>query len=77
MVKNKIGIGTLVLAVLLVGMILMPAASAQKEENYSVTAEEAFKHANVHMAKFIATDAPYFENWTDKVKIPQRSSINF
>ena len=46
MVKNKIGIGTLVLAVLLVGMILMPAASAQKEDNYSVTAEEAFKHAN-------------------------------
>ena len=49
---------------LLVGMVLMPAASAQKEDNYSLTAEEAFKHANAHMAKFIATDAPYFENWT-------------
>lgn len=61
---NKSGTGILVLAMLLVGMVLMPAASAQKEDNYSLTAEEAFKHANAHMTKFIATDAPYFENWT-------------
>lgn len=61
MVKNKIGIGVLVLATLLVGMVLMPAASAQKEDNYSVTAEEAFKHANTRMMAFVAT-----ENETEK-----------
>ena len=64
MVKNKIGIGILVLAILLVGMILIPAASAQKEDNYSVTAEEAFKHANANMISFIAANTPGFENWT-------------
>jgi hypothetical protein len=64
MIKNKIGIGTLILAILLVGMALIPAVSAQKEDNYSVTAEEAFKHANAHMISFIAADAPGFENWT-------------
>ncbi|WP_235270723.1 hypothetical protein [Methanosarcina mazei] len=47
--RNKIGISILVLATLLVGMVLIPAVSAQKEDNYSVTAEEAFKHANAHM----------------------------
>jgi hypothetical protein len=65
MKHNKIGIGILVLATLLVGMALMPAASAQKEDNYSVTAEEAFKHANANMISFIAADAPGFENWTE------------
>ncbi len=49
---------------LLVGMVLVPAVNAQEENGYSVTAEEAFKHANAHMINFIATDAPYFENWT-------------
>jgi hypothetical protein len=64
MIKNKIGISILVLATLLIGMALIPAVSAQKEDNYSVTAEEAFKHANAHMISFIAADAPGFENWT-------------
>jgi len=44
-------------------MALVPV-SAQEENNYSVTAEEAFKHANAHKINFIATDSPYFENWT-------------
>lgn len=61
---NKSGTGILVLAMLLVGMVLMPAASAQKEDNYSLTAEEAFEHANAQMISFIAADAPGFENWT-------------
>ncbi|WP_440946861.1 hypothetical protein ACSAZL_00775 [Methanosarcina sp. T3] len=45
MIKNKITISILLLA-MLVGMALTPAVSAQEEKNYSVTAEEAFKHAN-------------------------------
>ena len=45
-------------------MMLVPAASAQEEKDYSVTAEEAFKHANAHMINFIVSDAPNFENWT-------------
>lgn len=64
MTTKKFGIGTLFLTVLLVCMVLVPAANAQEENKYSVTAEEAFKHANAHMINFIATDAPYFENWT-------------
>lgn len=43
MSRNKITTGVLLLAMLMVGMVLIPAASAQKEENYSVTAEEALK----------------------------------
>ncbi|MDY9925207.1 hypothetical protein [Methanosarcina sp.] len=61
---NKIGVGILVLTTLLVGMVLIPAVSAQEEKDYSVTAEEAFKHANADMISFIAADAPGFENWT-------------
>jgi len=64
MKHNKIGISILLLATLLIGMALIPAVSAQKEKNYSVTAEEAFKHANANMISFIAADAPGFENWT-------------
>ncbi|MDY0385532.1 MAG: hypothetical protein RBT65_00090 [Methanolobus sp.] len=64
MIKNKIEIGTLILAILLVSMALIPAASAQEEKDYSITVEEAFKHANAHMISFIAADAPGFENWT-------------
>ncbi|WP_440947534.1 C39 family peptidase [Methanosarcina sp. T3] len=63
MVKNKITISILLLT-MLVGMALIPAASAQEEKDYSVTAEEAFKHANANMISFIAADAPGFENWT-------------
>ena len=61
---NKIGVGILVLTTLLVGMVLIPAVSAQEEKDYSVTAEEAFKHASANMISFIAADAPGFENWT-------------
>lgn len=43
-------------------MALVPV-SAQEENDYSVTAEEAFKHANAHMINYIATGAPYFEKW--------------
>ncbi|WP_440946008.1 hypothetical protein ACSAZL_18295 [Methanosarcina sp. T3] len=63
MIKNKITISLLLLA-MLVGMALTPAVSAQEEKNYSVTAKEAFKHANANMISFIAADAPGFENWT-------------
>ncbi|KKG07937.1 C39 family peptidase [Methanosarcina sp. 2.H.A.1B.4] len=62
--RNKIGVSILVLATLLVGMVLIPAVSAQEEKDYSVTAEEAFKHANANMISFIAADVPGFENWT-------------
>ncbi|WP_269850106.1 hypothetical protein [Methanosarcina horonobensis] len=58
---NKITIG-IILLVMLVGMALIPAASAQKEDNYSVTAEEAFKHANTRMTMFIAAESDY-EKW--------------
>ncbi|KKH28486.1 C39 family peptidase [Methanosarcina mazei] len=60
--RNKIGVSILVLATLLIGMVLIPAASAQEGDKYSVTAEEAFKHANAHMISFIAADAD-FEEW--------------
>ncbi len=35
MIKNKIGIGTLILAMLLVGMVLIPAVNAQQEDNFT------------------------------------------
>lgn len=58
--KRKIE--TLLLAMLLVGMVLIPAVNAQEEKDYSVTTEEAFKHANANMIDFIAADVPGFEN---------------
>jgi hypothetical protein len=61
---NKSGTGIFLLVMLLASMALIPAVSAQKENNYSVTSEEAFEHANAHMINFIASDAPNFENWT-------------
>jgi len=64
MTCNKSGTGILILALLLVGIALIPAVSAQEEDNYSVTAEEAFKHANVQIISFIAGNAPGFEKWT-------------
>lgn len=48
---------------LAVSMALVPAVSAQNENDYSVTAEEAFKQANANMINFIAANAPNFENW--------------
>jgi hypothetical protein len=55
MSRIKITISILLLA-MLVGMALIPAASAQEEDNYSVTAEEAFKHANTRMIALITTE---------------------
>jgi hypothetical protein len=49
---------------MLVGVALIPAVSAQEEKDYSVTAEEALKHANANMIHFIATNPQGFENWT-------------
>ena len=63
MIKNKVGIGIFLLTMLF-GMTLIPAVSAQKEDTYSVTAKEAFKHADANMISFIAADAPNFEIWT-------------
>ena len=49
-------------------MVLIPAASAQEGDKYSVTAEEAFKHANAHMISFITADAD-FEEWNGHLLI--------
>ncbi|AKB55092.1 hypothetical protein MSBRM_2094 [Methanosarcina barkeri MS] len=57
--------GTLILAILLVVVGLLPAVSAEEEDNYSVTAEKAFEHANAHIIDFMSSDVPDFENWTD------------
>jgi len=65
MIYNKSGTGILILAMLLVGIALIPAASAQEEKDYSVNVEKAFEHANAHMIHFIATNTPGFENWTE------------
>jgi hypothetical protein len=75
MVKNKIGIGVLVLATLLVGMVLMPAASAQKEDNYSVTVEEAFKHANANVISFIAAKHQTLKTGQEHLLIPNQLSF--
>ncbi len=71
MVKNKITIGILLL-VMLVGVALIPAVSAQEEKDYSVTAEEALKHANANMIHFIATNPQGFENWTGGASIDSK-----
>jgi len=62
MKHNKIGISTLVLAMLLVGIALIPTINAQEEKDYSVTVEKALKHANTHMMYFIAADSD-FKEW--------------
>lgn len=62
MSRSKITSGILLLAMLLVGMVLIPAASAQEEKDYSVTAEEALMRANANMINFIAGNALGFEN---------------
>jgi hypothetical protein len=48
---------------LLVGVVLVPAVNAQEENKYSITVEEAFKHANAHMIHFIASDITDFKEW--------------
>lgn len=58
--KKKFVFGVLLAAMMLMSMAFVPV-SAQEENDYSVTAEEAFKHANAHMINYIATGAPYFE----------------
>jgi hypothetical protein len=62
MIRNKIGTGVMLLAVLLVAISLVPAVSAQNETNYSVTEEVAFEHANAQIINFIA-DGGEFEEW--------------
>ena len=59
--KKKFGMGFLLFAMALVSIALVPAVSAQ-ENDYSITAEKAFEHANAHMINFITADAPNFEN---------------
>jgi hypothetical protein len=60
MVKKKFGIELLIFATL-VFMAFTPVVNAQKDD-YSVTSEKVFEHANAHMIRFIANDAPDFEN---------------
>lgn len=50
---------------LLVFLAFVPAVSAQKANDYSVTAEEAYRHANANMINFIVGNAPGFENWKE------------
>jgi hypothetical protein len=47
----------------LVKFYLFQAVSAQKND-YNVTAEKAFEHANAQMIQFAATNTEGFENWT-------------
>lgn len=53
---------TLILAILLVGIGLIPVVSAQNEDNHSVTSEKAFEHANAHMIKFIVLRCKHEQN---------------
>ena len=55
MIKNKLTIGVILLT-MLVGMAFIPAVSAQTEDNYSVTADEAFEHANTRIIALIVTE---------------------
>jgi hypothetical protein len=56
----KFEIRILFLTMLLAGMIQVPAVNAQKENNYSVTSEEAFEHVN---AFIISYPSIAYENW--------------
>lgn len=60
---RKPGIRTLLFAVLLAGMVQAPAVSAEVETNYSVTVEDAFELANAHMASYIESGFPAFNEW--------------
>jgi len=62
MIRNKIGTRVLLLAVFLAAVALVPAVNAQNENDYSVTEEVAFEHANAQIINFIANDAE-FEEW--------------
>jgi hypothetical protein len=60
--NKKLGVGSLLVAMVLVSILLIPAVSAQKND-YNVTAEKAFEHANAQMIQFVATNTEGFENW--------------
>lgn len=62
MIRNKIGTKRLLLAMLLLAVALVPAVNAQNENNYSVTEEVAFEHANAQIMNFIAGGGE-FEGW--------------
>jgi hypothetical protein len=62
MIRNKIGTRVMLLAVFLVAVALVPAVNAQNENNYSVTEEVAFEHANAQIINFISSDTE-FEGW--------------
>jgi hypothetical protein len=47
-----------------VSILLIPTVSAQGND-YSVTAEKAFEHANAQMIQFVATNTEGFGNWTE------------
>ncbi|WP_048173492.1 hypothetical protein [Methanosarcina siciliae] len=68
--RNKIGVGILVLATLLVGMVLIPAVSAQKESSnvtYSLgmISEKQAEEVASYSIKEISGSVPNFEDWGD------------
>jgi hypothetical protein len=64
MKNQKFGKGILFVIVFFVSTFFPTVVNAHEENNYSITAEEAYKHANAQMVDFIASGAPGFENWT-------------
>ena len=62
--RKKFEIGTLLLAMLLVCIVFVSAASAQGND-YSVTSKKALEHANAQMIQFMTTNTKDFENWTE------------
>jgi hypothetical protein len=62
--NKKLGVGSLFVTMVLVSILFIPTVSAQKND-YSVTAEKAYEHANAQMIQFVATNTEYFENWTE------------
>lgn len=60
---KKFKAGYLLIAMLLVSMVLVPAASAQNENNYTIAVEEAIKHADAHVKYFVAANITDFGDW--------------
>ncbi|HEY3362512.1 MAG TPA: C39 family peptidase [Methanosarcina sp.] len=60
--KTKFGTGILLLIMMLVIIALVPAVNAQGND-YSVTAEKAFEHANAQIIQFMVTDTDGFGSW--------------
>lgn len=71
MIKKHFGIGMLALAISMIGLVLIPFANAQEENNYNITVEQAFESANANLINFIVADAPGFENWTEATIDPK------